>query len=678
MFYWKLTGVGVCIALMTGCGPSESGVNGVFLDGAVEGLTYSANGRVGTTSATGAYTCYPGETVQFSIGGISLGQANCAATLTPLNLAGSAEMVADPVVNRLVVLQALDEDDNPANGIRITSTVSKALASATLNFALAPEPFHAALTAVLPNATDAFGKSYKARTMGTNRRQLAIEHFSGTLAAIGGTSSGVRSVQSASAGGNVQITSYSLMAADSMHVPYAGTNARIRADFPKGFYPAVGSGLAFKGVAADGTLEFWGVTDRGPNGDGPAVNQTINGAVYTASKVFPAPGFVPSLAVISVGKQGAVLGAMLPLSASTTQKMDGRPLAKGVTGSSGELPLNEKLVYDSANGLIANGIDTESVVVDTARNALWISDEYGPFIAKVDPATGIILKKYEPGTAPGNLPAVLLKRRANRGMEGLAIDAASGRLHGFLQSPIDDGKVTDTLDLDRDGKTSTDTVNVRDYAQLVRWIEFDPTTETSRAFAYPVHFPVAGQSWDRNRSGSVKLGDLTHIGGGKFVVIEQGADANAVVRNFLMLVEIPANVTNIGALGSELEKNSIDTATASAIAWKDVVPLKKTLLLDLNAAGWLAEKAEGLARVDEQTLALINDNDFGVRTVVLDANGTELAGSVEDCTASAGGVLSGCMAGAASAVVTRGVDTERPTRIWLLRFPKALASYTVP
>ena len=55
------------------------------------------------------------------------------------------------------------------------------------------------------------------------------------------------------------------------------------------------------------------------------------------------------------------------------------------------------------------------------------------------------------------------------------------------------------------------------------------------------------------------------LGNGKFIVIEQGADANGVVRNFLMLVEVPATATDIAAIGIELEKNSIDGVTASPV-----------------------------------------------------------------------------------------------------------------
>ena len=96
---------------------------------------------------------------------------------------------------------------------------------------------------------------------------------------------------------------------------------------------------------------------------------------------------------------------------------------------------------------------------------------------------------------------------------------------------------------------------------------------------------------------------------------------------------------------------------SGAADWSAVVPMKKTELLDLNALGWLAEKAEGLTLVDENTLALVNDNDFGLGTMLFDANGQRVAGSMEDCTVdAAGAIVSGCPAGVVGARITRGSD----------------------
>jgi len=693
----KMRMVGLEAAVMAaavaaaGCGSSDEPppVQGRLLDAAVEGLSYKAtpSGRSGATDAQGGFSCAEGDRVEFALGGAVLGSAACAPLLTPLDLAGTQSLAEPRLVNRLLFLQMLDEDDQPANGIRLVPAVAAALANRSLDFSAPAAAFDTALAAALPaTVMDAHGQAYAARTL-ADRRTVAVDHFEGTLAAALGQA-GTSATTQSSAQGTVAITKHDLQAAAALFVPYEGANAAARKEFPGGFFPAVGSGLAFKGRAADGSLEFWGITDRGPNGDSPNAPVPSDPSKNGLTKMFPAPSFTPSIGVIAIGKDGAVLKSLLPLKSAGGARISGRPLPAGAVGNSGEAAVTDALVHDAAKaGFDPEGLDSESLVFDAARKAFWTSDECGPFIVRIDAETGIIQRRYQPGTGTRDLPEVLKHRRANRGMEGLAMDPASGRLHGFLQSPIDPldaaGKsveVVDAHDMDRDGKT-TDKVRLRDHAPFARWVEFDPTTETSRLYAYPLGHPLAaaGGGWDRHRTGSAKLGDLVALGGGKFIVIEQGADAAGKVRNFLMLVELPAAATDIAALGTELERNAIDGSTAVAVPWAQVVPLRKTVLLDLNAAGWLAEKAEGLALVDGQTLALVNDNDFGLRSILVDAAGKPVDGDPTACTVTAGGSIvadGNCAAGAVGVRVTRSHNAERATRIWLLKFPKRLSGYS--
>ena len=662
-------------SVLAGCGgsgneaPARPAMTGVFLDGAVENLDYVAGTAAkASTTSKGEFTCYAGDTVNFSIGGIALGGAPCAATITPLQLAGVTDIKDVKVINRLLALQLLDEDSDPSNGIKIAADVKTALASKSADFGASASTFNTAMTDNLKTA----GAKYAARTIDDNRRVLVREHFEDTLASKVGTPVNESFTQKTQLGDvAVTVTRYQIQAANNFYIPYEGSNPKVKEDFPLGFLPSYGSSIAFKGVNANGDLEFYGLTDRGPNGDGPNL-PSLRGTGVTGSKIFPSPSFTPAFGVITVGKTGAVLTSSTPIKVSATVNASGLPVAPGSVGNSAELPVMDALKYDAASKATFNagGLDSEAIVVDKKRNVLWVSDEYGPFIVKIDPATGIILNKYAPGSG---LPEIFLKRRANRGMEGMALDTTTDKLHAFLQSPLTDGTATYSVT----GKSE----QIERFARFTRWIEFDPATGTSgKMYAYPLD----AADYQDGRTGNAKLGDVVALGNGKFIVIEQGAAPGGKVFNKLMLVEIGA-ATDIAAAAynvttSDLEKSSMSGAAVNGADWKSVVALKKTQLLDLNAIGWLAEKAEGLTIVDGNTLALVNDNDFGLKTKVYDAAGVAVDDAdITKCNVDANGVIitsgaAGCNA-ANTVRVARGEDRERPGRLWLIKFAKALTTF---
>jgi hypothetical protein len=648
-----------------GSEPVKPAVNGTLMDSAVEGADYVAGSSAkSATGANGEFTCKEGDTVAFSVGGIALGSTSCAPIVTPLQLAGVTDVKDAKVVNRLLALQLLDEDNDPSNGIRITPEVKTALAGKGADFGASMSDFNKAMAANLAAA----GGAYAARGVDEDRRQLVLEHFEDTLASKVGKPVQETFTQST---GTVTVTRYQVRAANNFYIPYEGGNAKVKADFPRGFLPAYGSGLAFKGTAANGDLEFYGLTDRGPNGDGPNVPKQ-GGSGTMGAKIFPAPSFTPSIGIITVGKSGAMLNSSMQIKVAAGTNSSGLAIPPGTLGNSAEVPVFDAMKYDETSKAVysVNGIDTESVAYDKKRNALWVSDEYGPFIVKIDAASGVIQSRYAPGSG---LPAIFAKRRANRGMEGMALDTATDKLHGFLQSPLTDGSAPYAVS----GKNE----QVERFARFVRWIEFDPVTGTTgRMFAYPLN----GADYAEGRTGNAKLGDMVALGNGKFIVIEQGAAPNGKVFNKLMLVEL-GSATDINAAAfnpatSDLEKSSMGAAPVNGADWSKVVTLKKTQLLDLNAIGWLAEKAEGLTVVDGNTLALANDNDFGLKTRIYTPSGEAVADAdVTKCNVDANGTIvtsSALGCNAANAIrVARGEDRERPNRLWLIKFSKALNSY---
>jgi hypothetical protein len=178
------------------------------------------------------------------------------------------------------------------------------------------------------------------------------------------------------------------------------------------------------------------------------------------------------------------------------------------------------------------------------------------------------------------------------------------RLHA--QSPIDP--------LDSIGNPiNQGSTKIRDKAKFLRWFEFNPTAETSKLYA----LPIDGAFFKSSRTGEAKLGDLVCLGRDRFVTIFQGAAAASPnpVFNWLSMIRIPPGVTNIAGMDHNLEASSMAGAIVNGMDYSKVAGMEIHKLLDLNAFGWNLEKAEGLAMVDDRTLAVGNDNDFGLQSV---------------------------------------------------------------
>ncbi len=119
---------------VTNCSSSSSST-GVFVDSAVAGVTYTtSSGLSGTTNASGEFSYQPGDTASFSIGDVSLGSVAASAVLTPVEVMGASDTADQKVINLARLLQTLDSDGDPSNGIEITSSTSNTLRGKTLSF----------------------------------------------------------------------------------------------------------------------------------------------------------------------------------------------------------------------------------------------------------------------------------------------------------------------------------------------------------------------------------------------------------------------------------------------------------------------------------------------------------------------------------------------------------------
>ena len=104
---------------------SSPALTGVFLDNVVAGIGYRTATEQGMTSPLGEYNYRAGESVVFFIGDLELPPVPASGVVTPADIANAAHSNTTEAevtkTNILQLLQTLDNDGDPANGIQITA-----------------------------------------------------------------------------------------------------------------------------------------------------------------------------------------------------------------------------------------------------------------------------------------------------------------------------------------------------------------------------------------------------------------------------------------------------------------------------------------------------------------------------------------------------------------------------
>ncbi|WP_425840370.1 esterase-like activity of phytase family protein [Streptomyces fractus] len=327
--------------------------------------------------------------------------------------------------------------------------------------------------------------------------------------------------------------------------------------------------------------EFWTVTDRGPNGQ-----IKVDG---TKRRTFPVPGFDPAIVRIRVtGDQVKVLDA-IPL---TTKS--GKP----VTGLSNQEARDEKpYSYDAKSPLSynPNGLDTEGIV-RAADGSFWLVDEYGPSLVHVS-ADGRVLARHVPKglnlqgadyPVVESLPSVLLHRKVNRGFEGLA-QLPGGDLVLAVQSPL-----------------SLPDKDAGEASRTTRLLRFSPKSQAVTAeYAYRFD-PVDVVDPGEDDPSELKISSIVAVGGDQLLV-EERTDKAARLQEVRLTrgADILGGRWDDDTTSPSLEQ--LDDPVA-----KGVPVLGKRLVVDLHKVDGVPDKIEGIALAGRDTLALINDNDFGM------------------------------------------------------------------
>ncbi len=114
---------------------AESVLTGRFVDSPVSGLQYATASQSGVTASDGSYNYLAGEQVVFSIGDIVFPATAAIATVTPLNVFSTTNIADTRVINMARLLQSLDIDANPDNGITISPEAEASATGLSVDFA---------------------------------------------------------------------------------------------------------------------------------------------------------------------------------------------------------------------------------------------------------------------------------------------------------------------------------------------------------------------------------------------------------------------------------------------------------------------------------------------------------------------------------------------------------------
>jgi len=337
----------------------------------------------------------------------------------------------------------------------------------------------------------------------------------------------------------------------------------------------------------DGPGVYWMITDRGPNGE----------LTSPTRRTFPVSEFTPFILQVRTDDGRIDILQAIPITGA------GGVAVGGVSNAA-----RDETPYDCPGTATIprnpHGLDTEGLA-RAYDGTFWVAEEYSPSLLHID-STGAVQTRYMPAGLPadtattlypseGSLPAILGKRKGNRGFEGLTLSPDRRTAYVAMQSPL--------LNPNTDaGNASLNT----------RIIVFDTESrsvigEYVYRFEAPSRYPAP-----ENRPRDIKVSGLAMLDARRMLVLER---VDALARIFVVDLDGATDILGT-AWDSAAQSPSLEQLDDSALAASGIVVLPKREImpaLDSTGGEWPA-KIEGLTVLDGRTIAIANDDDFGVGT----------------------------------------------------------------
>lgn len=346
--------------------------------------------------------------------------------------------------------------------------------------------------------------------------------------------------------------------------------------------------------------EFWLCSDRGVNVDDANANSASCRPTY--DKMFVFPGYAPKIHRIRLTGDSVQILKTITVKRPNGTDARGVLLPTGLGSTAAEVASTDT-VLNCANFNTKTttkdtfAIDCESIAVDKDGN-FWLSEENGPTVWKLD-SNGVLKTRYTPYVSVGGAQSVDVAidtcfkyRRNNRGFEDMAL-TPSGKLLVAIQSPL-----------------YYPTTAIGSATRVHRLLEINPATGAQRMLVYLNDGVIGASGANQIRMQDWKLSDMTAINDSTFLIIEAAARGTSDIKRIYQININGATTITSANYGTTSVEGLVDSA---GLAAQNIVPVKKTLFMDMLANGWPAalDKAEGIAVVNDSTLAICNDNDYG-------------------------------------------------------------------
>ena len=359
----------------------------------------------------------------------------------------------------------------------------------------------------------------------------------------------------------------------------------------------------------------WTLADRGPNiassdmreatgADLPACREFPNGRVY------PTPSYAPSIYRVMLLPDAT----FRVTDVITLKDRDGRPLS-GLLN-----PLTSAATENAMDGrgrplpADLNGIDAEAIV-RLADGSFWVGEENAPSLAHFGPDGRMIARHVPAGTESefagarydvrGTLPAILARRAINRGIESLAISPDERFLYFVMQNPL-----------------ANPDVAAYQKARNTRLFKLERSTmQVVGEYVYTLDDPRSFRRDPSERQNDPRISEMMAIGPDRLIVLERTEQTTKLHE-----VEL-GGATNIAG-GKWDDPATRPTLEQTEVAAAGIKPLPKKLRFDNAELREMVGKTEGMALLGDGTLALINDDDFGIagaRTQIVVLRGTGIA-----------------------------------------------------